>query len=91
MSFTNFPNGVSSFGVPVTGSLPFVLGSTGIGKFIFVDATYGSDGNIRSWIHYIEARANKDAQGEHEELAKQIKEIFVKHFPITAKALEWTL
>jgi len=50
-----------------------------------------ANGNIRSWIHYIEARATKDAQGEHEELAKQVKEIFIKHFPITAKALEWTL
>ena len=50
-----------------------------------------ANGTIRSWIHYIEARANKDAQGEHEQLANQVKEIFVKHFPITAKALEWTL
>ena len=50
-----------------------------------------ANGTIRSWIHYIEARANKDAQGEHEELAKQVKEIFIKHFPVTAKALEWTL
>ncbi len=45
MSFTNYPNGVSSFGIPVTGSLPLVLGSTGVGKIYFVDATYGSDGN----------------------------------------------
>ena len=50
-----------------------------------------ANGTIRSWIHYIEARANKDAQGEHEELANQVKEIFIKHFPVTAKALEWTL
>lgn len=50
-----------------------------------------ANGTIRSWIHYIEARANKDAQGEHEQLANQVKEIFVKHFPVTAKALEWTL
>jgi thymidylate synthase (FAD) len=49
-----------------------------------------ANGNIRSWIHYIEARASKDAQGEHELLAMQVKELFVKHFPITAKALEWT-
>lgn len=50
-----------------------------------------ANGTIRSWIHYIEARANKDAQGEHEQLANQVKEIFIKHFPVTAKALEWTL
>lgn len=45
MNQTNYPNGVSSYGVPVTGSIPLVLGSTGVGKIIFVDATYGSDGN----------------------------------------------
>ena len=45
MSFTNFPNGVSSLGIPVTGSLPFVLGSTGPGTIWFVDATNGNDNN----------------------------------------------
>lgn len=45
MSLTNFPNGVSSFGIPVTGSIPMVLGSVGVGKIYFVDATNGSDGN----------------------------------------------
>jgi thymidylate synthase (FAD) len=49
-----------------------------------------ANGNIRSWIHYIEARGGKDAQGEHEQLAHQVKAIFIKHFPVTAKALEWT-
>jgi len=42
---TNFPNGVSSFGVPTVGTLPVVLGASGIGKIYFVDATNGSDGN----------------------------------------------
>ncbi len=45
MNQSNYPNGISSYGVPVTGSIPLVLGSTGVGKIIFVDATYGSDGN----------------------------------------------
>ena len=45
MSYTNYPNGVSSFGVPVTGSIPMVLGASGVGKIYFVDATNGSDGN----------------------------------------------
>lgn len=45
MSLTNYPNGVSSFGVPVTGSIPMVLGASGIGNIYFVDATNGSDGN----------------------------------------------
>lgn len=45
MSLTNYPNGVASFGIPLTGQIPMVLGSTGVGKIHFVDATYGSDGN----------------------------------------------
>lgn len=43
--FTNYPNGVTSFGIPLTGSIPLVLGSTGAGKIYFVDATNGVDGN----------------------------------------------
>lgn len=42
---TNYPNGVSSYGIPVTGSIPMVLGASGVGKIYFVDATNGSDGN----------------------------------------------
>jgi len=41
---TNFPYGVSSFGVPMAGGgLP--MSSSAVGKYIFVDATYGVDGN----------------------------------------------
>lgn len=43
--YTDFPNGVSSRGLPLNG-LPLVLGSTGVGKTYFVDKTYGSDGNV---------------------------------------------
>jgi hypothetical protein len=44
MALTNFPYGISSFGVPVLGGgVP--LPSTSVGRFIFVDATYGVDGN----------------------------------------------
>lgn len=42
---TNFPSGITSFGVPVAGSIPFVLGSTGAGTIYFVDYTNGVDGN----------------------------------------------
>ena len=45
MSFTNYPQGVTSLGIPVTGSIPMVLGASGVGKIYFVDATNGSDGN----------------------------------------------
>src|SRR5260370_1350706 len=41
MPLTNFPNGLTSFGIPVLGgaSIPFT------GKYFFVDAVNGSDGN----------------------------------------------
>lgn len=42
---TKYPNGVSSYGIPLTGNIPMVLGSTGVGNIYFVDATFGSDGN----------------------------------------------
>jgi len=44
MSLTNYSFGISSFGVPVLGGgMPPLTNS--VGKFIFVDATYGVDGN----------------------------------------------
>lgn len=43
---TNFPNGVSSYGIPVNGSeIPLTIGVNGVGKTFFVDPTNGSDGN----------------------------------------------
>lgn len=46
MSITNFPNGVSSYGVPVNGNeIPFTIGANGTGKTFYVDPTNGSDGN----------------------------------------------
>ncbi len=45
MPISRFPRGVSSYGVPVTGSLPFTLGANGAGTYYFVDPTNGNDGN----------------------------------------------
>jgi len=45
MSLTNFPNGISSYGIPVLNNLPVALGAGGLGKIYYVDATNGSDGN----------------------------------------------
>lgn len=44
MTLTNFPNGLSSFGIPVLGGamLPFT------GNYYFVDAVNGADGNVGS-------------------------------------------
>jgi thymidylate synthase (FAD) len=47
------------------------------------------NGNLRSWMHYINLRTSNGTQKEHIEIAKQCKEIFSKEFPIIAKALEW--
>jgi thymidylate synthase (FAD) len=47
-------------------------------------------GSIRSWIHYIDLRANEDTQKEHRKIALEIKEIFKINFPNTSKSLEWS-
>lgn len=44
-SITNYPNGVSSFGLPIFGSIPNVFGGSGTGNVWFVSADIGSDGN----------------------------------------------
>jgi thymidylate synthase (FAD) len=46
-------------------------------------------GSVRSWIHYIDLRANEDTQKEHREIALEIKKIFIDYFPNTSKALNW--
>lgn len=40
MPLTNFPNGITSFGIPVYGSIPAIRG-----QYYFVDPTAGSNGN----------------------------------------------
>jgi len=46
------------------------------------------NGSLRSWIHYMEQRCDEHAQLEHQEVANEIKKIFIEQFPMTAKALE---
>jgi len=48
------------------------------------------NGNIRSWIHYIELRSGHGTQKEHQDIALAIKEIFKQQLPIISAALEWT-
>jgi len=64
MGLTNFPNGISSFGVPVIGGIPATTGTV-----FFVDYTNGSDGNSGKTIAkafktvskaYDSATTNKD-------------------------------
>jgi thymidylate synthase (FAD) len=47
-------------------------------------------GSIRSWIHYLELRCDKDTQREHRDIAKAIEQIFVKEFPVISEALGWS-
>jgi thymidylate synthase (FAD) len=44
------------------------------------------NGTLRSWIHYIQLREEHGTQMEHQVIAKKIKSIFVKQFPIIAQA-----
>jgi thymidylate synthase (FAD) len=44
------------------------------------------NGTLRSWIHYIQLREAHGTQMEHQVIAKKIKSIFVKEFPIIAEA-----
>lgn len=46
-------------------------------------------GSIRSWIHYLELRTEKNTQKEHRVIADKCKKIFIKEFPIISEALEW--
>ena len=46
-------------------------------------------GSIRSWLHYIELRSDKDTQLEHRVIAEEIKKIFIEQLPILGAALNW--
>ena len=43
------------------------------------------NGNLRSWIHYVDIRCDKATQKEHREIAEQCKALLVTHFPSTFK------
>jgi thymidylate synthase (FAD) len=44
------------------------------------------NGNARSWIHYIHLRTDPSTQLEHRHIAEQVKDVFCKQFPDTARA-----
>lgn len=46
-------------------------------------------GTVRSWIHLIAIRDDAHAQKEIQEIAKEMKNIFMKELPIVSKALGW--
>jgi thymidylate synthase (FAD) len=53
------------------------------------ETTMYMNGTVRSWIHYINLRAEENTQKEHREIAEAIRWIFVENFPNTSKALNW--
>jgi thymidylate synthase (FAD) len=46
-------------------------------------------GSLRSWIHYINLRAEPNTQAEHRMIALDAKSLFCEHFPQIAIALQW--
>ena len=47
------------------------------------------NGTVRSWIHYINLRTEKNTQKEHRDIANAVKNIFIKEFPNVSEALDW--
>lgn len=48
------------------------------------------NGTIRSWVHYINLRADAATQKEHREIAEAAKKIFMKKMPVISEALGWS-
>jgi thymidylate synthase (FAD) len=46
-------------------------------------------GSIRSWIHYIEIRADAATQKEHRDIAEAVKKVFCEQLPDVSNALGW--
>lgn len=50
------------------------------------NTTLYMNGNLRSWIHYLDLRTHVSTQLEHRLIAKEIQDIFTEQFPVIAKA-----
>lgn len=46
-------------------------------------------GSIRSWIHFLDIRDDGHAQKEAQEIAREIKNIFIDQLPLISKAKEY--
>jgi thymidylate synthase (FAD) len=46
-------------------------------------------GSIRSWIHYIDLRADEATQKEHRDIALAVKAIVCERYPTIARAKGW--
>lgn len=62
-------------------------------RFVLPEATQTRlymKGSVRDWIHYLNTRCDEHTQKEHQDIANEIKAIFINNFKVTAKALLWT-
>jgi thymidylate synthase (FAD) len=50
------------------------------------NTTLYMNGNLRSWIHYLQLRTHKSTQLEHRLIAEEIQSIFTKEFPVISEA-----
>jgi thymidylate synthase (FAD) len=55
---------------------------------IGTQTTMYMQGSLRSWIHYLNVRCDKDTQLEHREIGDAIKAELIKQFPSIFEALE---
>jgi thymidylate synthase (FAD) len=53
------------------------------------ETTMYMKGSLRSWVHYLELRTEKNTQKEHRLIAGECKNIFIKNFPTISEALQW--
>lgn len=45
------------------------------------------NGTLRSWIHYLQLRTSNGTQLEHQQIARQIQNIFCDQFPVIGEAV----
>lgn len=48
------------------------------------------NGNLRSWIHYVQVRTDPTTQKEHRLIADEVKQLMIKEFPVISEVLEWS-
>lgn len=61
-----------------------------VARFLLPEATETKlfmNGTVRSWVHYLALRDDEHAQLEHQEIARAIKRIFNKQFPVISQAV----
>jgi len=48
------------------------------------------NGNLRSWIHYVQVRTDPTTQKEHRLIAEEVKQLMIREFPVISEVLEWS-